>query len=402
MYLEGVNYQYLVLLSFFILAYSLFSKHLDKTIFTGPIIALCIGIIMCPQILNLVDIQIKSEGYQFLAELALALVLFTDASKTNLMFLRKSMAVPARLLLIGLPLTMLFGFIGGILIFKGFSWIEVGLLAVMLAPTDAALGKAVVTNPIVPERIRNTLNVESGLNDGICVPALFLLMAFFTTESVDTINVQYGLSLFGKEIGLGLIAGLGLTYVADRLMDVAFKKGYISESWKPILIIALAFGCFSLAQTIGGSGFIACFCGGILFGISGKPHKMELVEAAEGAGDTLSLVTWLIFGSVVIIAYLPFLSWKVCAYAILSLTIIRIIPVLISLVNTRFTLREKLFIGWFGPRGLATIVFAIMVVEIDLPNEPTIILTVVCTVLFSILAHGISANPLIRSFKIEQ
>jgi len=346
-------------------------------------------------LLNILNIQLTSEGYKTFAELALALVLFTDASNTNLKVLEHNIGVPTRLLLIGLPLTIAFGIGAGFLIFNEYSWIEVGILATMLAPTDAALGKAVVTNPKVPSKIREALNVESGLNDGISVPILFLLIAFFTATSIDDVSLQFGLGLFTKEIGVGLAVGLIITFIGDWLTHQSAKHKWISDTWKPIIIIALAFSCFAMAQVLGGSGFIACFSGGLLYGAMNKKHKMDLLKAAEGAGDTFSMITWIIFGAMVIVAYLPDFSWPIVLYAILSLTIIRILPVFISLIKTGFSVKEKLFMGWFGPRGLASIVFAIIVLDIPLPHKPTIILTVVCTILGSIILHGFSAIPFI-------
>jgi len=388
-------YQNLAILSVFILLYSLFAKRIEKTSISGPILAVLFGVIAGPLLLNILNIQLTSEGYKTFAELALALVLFTDASNTNLKVLEHNIGVPTRLLLIGLPLTIAFGIGAGFLIFNEYSWIEVGILATMLAPTDAALGKAVVTNPKVPSKIREALNVESGLNDGISVPILFLLIAFFTATSIDDVSLQFGLGLFTKEIGVGLAVGLIITFIGDWLTHQSAKHKWISDTWKPIIIIALAFSCFAMAQVLGGSGFIACFSGGLLYGAMNKKHKMDLLKAAEGAGDTFSMITWIIFGAMVIVAYLPDFSWPIVLYAILSLTIIRILPVFISLIKTGFSVKEKLFMGWFGPRGLASIVFAIIVLDIPLPHKPTIILTVVCTILGSIILHGFSAIPFI-------
>ncbi len=274
-------------------------------------------------------------------------------------------------------------------------WIELAILATILAPTDAALGKAVVSNPVVPSRIREALNVESGLNDGISVPILFLLITLFTAQASEDVSIQYGLVLFAREIGIGLITGLGITFIAMRLIALGDVRNWISGSWKSVIIISLALSCFFLAQVLGGSGFIACFSGGILFGVMRKKHKIELLNAAEGTGEILSLVTWFMFGSIAIATLINF-SWTVLIYALISLTLVRIIPVFISLINTGMSFKEKLFIGWFGPRGLASIVFIIIMGEF-LPHQDTLINIIVCTVLLSILAHGFSANPLAKN-----
>ena len=391
-------YQNLLILASFILLYSLFAKKIEGSAISGPFLALALGLIFGPLVLNVFVAKVETEEYRIIAELALALVLFTDASKANIKVLESNSSLPIRLLLIGLPLTIVFGALGGFLLFKGFSWIELGILATMLAPTDAALGKAVVSNPSVPTKIRESLNVESGLNDGICVPVLFLLIAVFVSQSGEDLSSFYGLSLLGKEIGIGILAGCFISFFGFRLIQYSSKRQWLSESWNTMIIVALAFSCFALAQISGGSGFIACFAGGFLFGLLRRKSKLkiELLESAEGTGDTLSLITWLIFGSLIIAAFIHDLTWQVALYAILSLTVIRILPVFLSLIKSRVSGKEKLFMGWFGPRGLASIVFAIMVLEEDLPHESTIILTVACTILLSVVLHGFTAKPFIK------
>ncbi len=391
-------YQNLFIVILFILLFSLFSKPIEKTVFSGPFLALVAGLLLGPYVLQLIDFKFDREDYKVIAELALALVLFSDASKTNLTVLQKNANIPIRLLLIGLPLTILLGILGGIFLFPEFSWIEVGILATMLAPTDAALGKAVVSNEGVPSKIRQALNIESGLNDGICVPVLFFFIALFEALSGDRLHSFYGLVLLAEEIGIGLAVGVLVTYGFVLLANYANKREWISESWQQIVMIALAFICFVLAQISGGSGFIACFVGGFVYGTIHNKYNLgeKLMESAEGAGDTMSLITWIIFGSI-ILKFMPHFTWEVVVYAILSLTLIRILPVLLSLINSGLSGKEKMFIGWFGPRGLATIVFVIIALEVALPNIETITLTVACTVMLSVILHGFTAKPFINS-----
>lgn len=388
-------YQNILVFASFILIYSLIAKALERTNISGPFLTIVIGLVTGPLLLNLINLNVGIENYRVIAELALALVLFNDASNTNFRELIKNVSIPARLLLIGLPLTIIFGMVGGYIIFKGFSWIELGILATLLAPTDAALGKAVVTNPSVPTKIRESLNVESGLNDGICVPVLFLFIELFSAQTGEGLKFPFGLILFAEEIGIGLIAGLVITFVTDRMVHYAENHGGISKTWKTVVIIALAFSCFAAAQLAGGSGFIACFTGGLLYGAINRKYKHDLLQASEGAGDTLSTLTWIIFGSVVIASTLKFFTWEVVVYALLSLTIIRMVPVLLSLISSGISGKERLFISWFGPRGLASIVFAIIIFDVGLPHKETIILTAVCTILLSIILHGFTANPFI-------
>ena len=389
-------YQNVLIFVSFILVYSLIAKRIEKTPLSGPLLAVIVGLVTGPLLLNLIEVRVEAEGYKVIAELALALVLFTDASNTNIKELKKSASIPTRLLLIGLPLTIVLGMLGGGIVFKGFSWIELGILATLLAPTDAALGKPVVTNRSVPSKLRESLNVESGLNDGICVPVLFLFIAFLSAQTGEDVRFSFGLLLFAKQIGIGLVAGLVITFIGDRFINYAQKHGWISKSWETVVIVALAFSCFTAAQIAGGSGFIACFTGGLLYSTINRTYKHDILEEAEGIGDTLSMLTWVIFSSVVIAANLKNFTWDILIYAFLSLTIIRMLPVLISLIKSGTSVKEKLFIAWFGPRGLASIVFAIIILDIGLPHQKTIVLTAACTILLSIILHGLSANPFIK------
>lgn len=390
-------YQNLLIIFVFLLLYSLYSKRLDKTILSGPFLALMVGVVFGPELLNLFNTGVEAEDYRIIAELALALVLFGDASKTNLAVLRKSAVIPTRLLLIGLPLTIILGVLGGFLVFVDFTWIEMGILATMLAPTDAALGKAVVSNKAVPVKIREALNIESGLNDGISVPVLFIFIALFDSLSGDTLESFYGLTLLAREIGLGLLAGLTITYVFVKIAVHSIKREGVSESWQQVMLIALALTCFVVAQIIGGSGFIACFAAGFLFGTLCHKYNLNfrLVDPLEGAGDSMSLVTWILFGSIILALGSQF-TWQVVVYSVLSLTMIRMIPVWLSLSTTSLNRKEKLFIGWFGPRGLATVVFAIIVLDVQLPHKDLIILTAACTVLLSVILHGLTPKPFIH------
>jgi NhaP-type Na+/H+ or K+/H+ antiporter len=388
----------LAILALFILVYSSVAGRVERTWVSGPIVFTLFGLLIGPVGLDLLSFKTDGETLRTLAELTLALVLFTDAAGADMGVLRKTEALPIRLLLIGLPLTILLGFGVGVLLFKQLSLIEIALLATMLAPTDAALGKAVVTNKAVPDSVRQGLNVESGLNDGICVPILFVFLALASGKGGEGGPWQLAMELVAEEIGIGLAVGLALTTMAASLLRFAKGKGWFTHTWIQIPVVALALGCFAVAQFLGGSGFIAAFTGGLLFGALAKQHREEFLLAAEGTGDTLALITWVIFGSAVVGQALGYFSWLDLFYAMLSLTLIRMLPVFLSLTGMGVSTEGKLFIGWFGPRGLASIVFGVIVVNAKLPNSGPIAMTVVCTIMLSILGHGITANPWAKAF----
>ena len=393
-------YQDLALLGLFIFLFSLIAGGLARTIVSGPILFTAFGLAVGPLGLDLLQFHAQWSDLQLLAELTLALVLFSDAAGTNLSVLRSNLGIPQRLLLIGLPLTIALGIAIGVGLFPQLGFLEIALLATMLAPTDAALGKAVVTDQRVPAGIREGLNVESGLNDGICVPILLVFLTLATTATEATDPLWLTLQLMTEEIGIGLAVGVLLTMVAGNLIWMSEKRGWVTQSWRQLTVAALAVASFAVAQEMGGSGFIAAFTGGLTFGWLCAPLKKPLLLAADGTGDTMALLTWVIFGASVVGHGIGEMSWEVLVYALLSLTLIRMLPVFISLYGLGLNTQTMLFLGWFGPRGTASIVFIVIVLN-ESANNPllahsgTLAMTVVATVVLSILAHGFSANPLV-------
>ncbi|HSO59870.1 MAG TPA: cation:proton antiporter [Desulfobacterales bacterium] len=390
-------YQNLAILAAFAFLYSAVAGRLEKTPISGAIVAMGIGFASGPLGLGIFTPHVDGELLRTLAELTLALVLFTDAANANLSVLKISLKIPERLLLIGLPLTILLGFGFGFLVFPGMALFELAVLATMLAPTDAALGKAVVTHPSVPATLRESLNVESGLNDGICVPILLVFLTLASDATMGGGGFQLALVLVAQQIGIGAAVGLGLALAGSWVLKRCAQRQWITETWQQLPVVALAFVCFAAAQDLGGSGFIASFTGGLFFGALAKEHKHNLLRAAEGAGDTLSIATWMSFGAAVVGQVIGKFSWPVLIYSLLSLTVVRMLPVYLSLAGSSLKPGSKLFLGWFGPRGLATVVFAVIVLEHHLPGGQELALTAACTVILSILAHGFSANPLAAS-----
>ena len=395
-------YETLAVLALFIMVYSSVAGAVERTRISGPIVFTCFGLLIGPAGLALLDWDTDRELIRNLAEVTLAMVLFTDAAGADVRVLKNTTGVPARLLLIGLPLTIALGFAFGTLLIEHPSLFALAVLATMLAPTDAALGKAVITNEAVPDEIRQSLNVESGLNDGICVPVLLLFLALALDTAGDIGPLPLAAKLVVEQIGIGLAVGLVLTFIAVRLLKFARDRQWLTKTWTQIPILALALSCFAVAQYLGGSGFIAAFSGGLLMAFMDKHLSREVKEeyllASEGAGDTLALITWVTFGSAVVGQALGNFTWNILLYSFLSLTVIRMLPVFLCLTGSGIDTEGKLFIGWFGPRGLASIVFAVMVVNSELPDSGSLAMTVVCTIMLSIVGHGITANPWARAY----
>jgi sodium/hydrogen antiporter len=390
-------YQNAAVLAAFLLIYSAVAGRVAQSWVSGPIVFAAAGAILGPAGLRVVVLDFGSEGLRLLAEGTLAMVLFTDAANADFNVVRRNLRIPERLLLVGLPLTIVLGFLIAFILFPGLEALEIALLAAILAPTDAALGKPVVTNRAVPAPIRESLNVESGLNDGICVPVVVILLGLAVGVQTEGQGMAHMAGVVVEQIGIGLAAGLALTGCAAVLLRATVRLGWISDDWVQVPVPATAVACFAAAQSLGGSGFIACFAGGLLVSWLAPRRKHELLRGAEGIGETLALLTWVAFGVIVAGRLQGHVTFAVLLYAVLSLTVIRMLPVVLCLAGTGMDAVSKLFIGWFGPRGLASIVFAVIVLDEHLPGSETIVAAVDLTILLSVIAHGASANLLVAA-----
>jgi len=390
----------LALFSVLILAFGLISRRVERSMFSAPIFFVLAGIILFLAGLSVAQIDVSSKTVLLLGEATLTLVLFSDASRISLSALRGNAQLPGRLLGIGLPLTILAGSIVGAILFAGMSFWEAAILSVVLAPTDASLGLAVVNDPRVPMRIRQALNVESGLNDGISVPFLMLFIALAEVEVEATHGSGYWLLFTLREIGFGVLAGILVGLVGTWLIRQAIQRRWMSDAYQKLGLLALALISYQLATKFGGSGFIAAFVAGLTAGVMLKKSEENLVEFAEIEGHLLNLIMFLILG-VLAARALPYFTWQVLLYALLSLTIVRILPVAISLIGTRLHRSTVLFMGWFGPRGLASIVMGLVFLEesTTIPNKQLITLTVIATVVLSVFAHGVTTMPLIGRYQ---
>jgi sodium/hydrogen antiporter len=325
-------------------------------------------------------------------------VLFADASRIKMRVLRREYAVPLRLLGIGLPLTIAVGALLAAAVLTQLSVAEAVVLAVVLAPTDAALGQAVVTEPRLPSRIRQGLNVESGLNDGICVPLLLIALAVADVTSKST-SGSHAISIVAEEIGYGLLGGVAAGLATAAVVAVADRRNLITAPWLQVIPIAGAGLAYGVAAAFGGSGFIAAFLGGAVFGTLVNRESEEASRLNEEIGALLGGVTFLVFGAVLLGPTLEHVGWQITLYAALSLTLVRMLPVAFAMVGSGAAWRTVGFLGWFGPRGLASIVFAVIVVQqAQLPGAQTILSATYVTIGLSVFAHGITAAPLARRY----
>ena len=333
-----------------------------------------------------------------LAEATLTLVLFADASRIDLRLLRREVGVPVRLLGIGLPLTIVAGTFAAALVFPELSWPEALVLAIVLAPTDAALGQAVVTDKRLPSRVRQSLNVESGLNDGICVPLLFIALAIAEAEE-NVIGGGAAARIVAEEIGYGIVGGVAAGAVAALVLRYAEPRRLVAEDWVQVIPLAAAALAYGIAAPLGGSGFIAAFVGGLVFGGLRRREDSDVGYLTDATGLTLAGVTFVVFGAVALGPALHDVGWQIVLYAVLSLTILRMAPVWLSFMGTGARKPTVAFAGWFGPRGLASIVFAVLVLEgSELEHVDLLVVTAIITVALSVFAHGMTAVPLTTAY----
>ena len=385
-------YENLAVLVVFAFIFSVVAGRIERSTITGPMVFIAFGVIAGPVGLGFLNLEVKNVELRVVADLTLALVLFIDAANADLSTVRSHALIPERMLLIGLPLCIILGVGVGMVVFPDISLFELCILATMLAATDAALGKGVVTNKAVPARIRESLNVESGLNDGLCVPVLLLFLALATGSAGDSGSSVLALKLVAQEIGIGLGVAVVFSLVGVKLISICWHRDWFTDVWIQIPVVTLALACFATAQTLHGSGYIAAFVGGLLFGHFAKEHTHKLVMAGEGIAELLAMLTWVAFGEAAVGQSWAGMTLDVVIYSLLSLTLIRMLPNVIALTGTGEKLETKLFLAWFGPRGLASIVFCIIVINADLPSESVLVSTVVCTVTLCVIAHGLTAN----------
>jgi NhaP-type Na+/H+ or K+/H+ antiporter len=375
-----------------VFCYSLISGKLDGTVITAPILFTAAGMATFIALPQAGLGRGERETFLVIAELGLVLLLFTDACHTDLTVLRNIEELPARLLSVGMLLTILLGALCARLVFPRFSIWEAGILAAILAPTDAGLGQVIVTSSRVPLSVREALNVEAGLNDGLSVPFLLFFIAL-----AETVTLGSPTSLMGfivEQLGYGTLIALGIGLPAGWLLNRASRRGWMSESLQQMGVISLPLLCALASEAVGASMFISAFVAGLAVQAVFKEAGRHATEFTEESGQFLVLAVFFLFGIAGARAWGDF-TWNLVLYAVLSLTVVRMLPVAVALIGTRLSRATVLFMGWFGPRGLASIVLGVMFLEeyTRLPGESTIRLAVIVTALLSIVLHGLSSLP---------
>jgi len=387
----------LAVLAAVVLAYALVSRRLELSAISAPMVFVGAGIVAGPDVLALVELDAIRGTAFHVAELTLALLLFADAARIDVRALRGDADLPGRLLAIGLPLSILLGMAAGAVLLTELDFWEAAIVAAVLAPTDAALGEAVVSSRAVPARIRQALSVESGLNDGLSVPFLTLFLAIAVDETVPAASDWLGFA--AEQIGLGALIGAAVGGGGAWLVERSAARRLTTRLFEQFGVLAVAVIAFVLADEAGGNGFIAAFVGGLAAGRIGNVSGERIFEFTEEEGQLLSLAVFFVFGTVAI-SFLEPADLGIVLYAVLSLTLVRMVPVAVAMRGMGLRPATVAFLGWFGPRGLASIILALVVAEAEpeLPALGVILAAMTVTVLASVLLHGLTALPGVRAY----
>jgi sodium/hydrogen antiporter len=399
-----VNETAAAVLALLVLGWAVVAGPLARRNVTGPLLFVVVGYLLGNPDWGPLVVDIETTAVHHIAEVALALVLFSDACRVNITALRHDRSLPLRLLGISLPLSVLGGGVLAALLLGDLSWALAGFVGAALAPTDAALSVQVITDERIPVRLRRALNVESGLNDGIVTPIVAFTLALAASQlGVTSQGEVYEAGAAIRELLGGALVGLAIGVAGATLTTLATRRTWMLVGGRRIATLATAIAAFFLALATGGNGFIAAFVAGIAFGSSVDQEVVDLDQAGELpelGGELLALVVWFLFGATLVPIAFEHLRLEV-VYAVLSLTLVRMLPVALGMLRSGSDRPSVLFVGWFGPRGLASVVFALLAVEELGETSPTVgqaVATVVLTVLLSVILHGVTAGPGARRY----
>ncbi len=334
---HGLDTEALAIAAGCVVLWSVLSARLERLDISAPIAFLVMGLAVTHGPLALIHFNPHSSTMRSLAELTLALVLFTDASRVNVHELRRDIGLPIRLLALGLPLTIGFGTAAAFAIIPGVSLSVAATIGAIVAPTDAALGAPIMGDTRIPNRIRRLLNVESGLNDGIATPFVNLFLATAVSSEV-THSTSVHTAAGDLLIGAGIGGGVGL--IGGWLLTRATARKWSAPGFRPLAALGLAFFAYSSAIEAHGNGFVAAFLAGMAFGSVVRSDLESTVVFTEEAGGLLSLVVWLIFGAAMVVPGFTYATWPDYLFALFALTALRMVPVALALLGSgldRFT-----------------------------------------------------------------
>jgi NhaP-type Na+/H+ or K+/H+ antiporter len=371
------------------------SKRIEGTIITLPMLYTLFGLLIALIFSDIIELNFDNPAVEIIAELTLVLVLATDSSRIKLKNLRKYHDLPIRMLLLALPLTFILGTLVGAILFRQINIWLLAILAVTLAPIDPSLAESSVENRAVPARIRQALNIEAGVDDGVTLPFLFLFLSLAVSSEAGLGESTF-IGSTVLHIAFGILVGSVMGYLGSRYIIWGKNSGWMSSQFQKIGWLALVLLTYGMAESLGGNGLIAAFIFGVISGNTIERVESEsLHRYAEVENTSLMMLTFMFYGAVMLYPALQQINMTVVVYALLSLTVVRMLPVMISLIGTNLLLESKLYLGWFGPVGIASILYVYNILEAEnLNGQDTVFTVVMVTIFLSVLVHGISAAPL--------
>jgi len=372
-----------------LLGYAVVERRLRRTPISGAMLFAAVGLLASDQVTGLFSPSLHGDAAEFL-ELTLVIVLFTDAMAVNASGWTTEAPIPVRLLGVGLPLTMLAGWALAVAFFPDIGVWSAALLAAVLAPTDSALGLPVINDERVPRLVRHALNVEGGVNDGLALPFVTIFLAL-ALEQEGAVGGGHVVTVFVRALVASAAIGLAIGWAGALALRWSMRQGWSGRHWRSVALLAMAVLAFVLADEIDGSGFIAAWAAGFAAGLAAHGELTEAQQTPEEIANIGVSVSFVLFGAFFLAPSLEHVTWTALGYALLSLTAVRLLPVAIALFGSGLTFQTVAYVGWFGPRGLASIVFADLVAASQLPDQGTIVDVVMLTVGLSVLLHGASA-----------
>jgi len=381
-------------LAVLVLGYALISQRVERNYLAPALVFLALGIALGPFGFHLLDAGPRTEGYTVLAQLALTMILFVQAAKIRPDRIREDRVVSLRLLVIGFPLTLLLGALTAVVVLPVLPWWEAVCLAAIVAPTEVALINALLEDRRIPESLRHAMSVETGLYDGLALAALLLALAF-ASQRTDPSAGHWVWFILSTEV-LSLLIGVAVGGIGGLLVKWSRGRSWMSDTWAQLAMMALAFICFQLGEWTHASGFVAAFTGGLAFSFASRRTAVEELptQVPDAAAQLLELAVFAMFGAFAVVDGWRNADWRVVLFAVLALFVVRVAAVMLALAGTGLSTPERLFVGWFGPRGIGTVVLGLLVIDRgQIQNADLIVVVVVVTVTLSLVLHSLTARP---------
>jgi NhaP-type Na+/H+ or K+/H+ antiporter len=359
------------------------SGVMKGTVLSASVLSVALGIGLAGA--GVVHVDANDKAIVELIELALILTLFSDGMFVERELLRRHWSPVARALVIAMPITMGLLALAAKALFPDLSWAEAFLLAAVLSPTDPVVTSAVVTSRLVPSSVRHTLNLESGLNDGLALP---FVLFFLVLASPGGDAGNEAMKLIG-EAAVGAVIGIALGSLAGRLHH-RLPGGGMTARYEGIYAIGFALFAFGLAEVTFGNGLIAAFVCGIAMAASERDVPDGFVEFAENTSAILQVLTFFVFGGLIVATGFHHSIPPLIVFVLFTLLLARPAAVMLSFLRTGLPRSEKLFMAWFGPKGVASMLFALFVLKSEVPEGALIFDIASLAIIASIVAHGLT------------